>query len=260
MIRIALHCVALILGLSFSGCSPATDAKIDEQKDPHYLKGRNRVSSLDYKGAIEEFEKALETNPRSAAAHFELGLLYEEQMKNFAAAIYHYERHLQLRPQSDYAEPVRQRIKACKSDLVRSEFIAPVNQGMQRDLERLRSENLLLKNEVEKLRAQLSSRPVGTNAISEPLISAQPLSKPKIVSSNPTQNISAPVSAPLAESKTTAPPPAATVLRLYTVKSNDTVTTICKHYGIKLSQLLAANPAVDARRLRIGQTLTIPAP
>ncbi|MDQ6630174.1 MAG: LysM peptidoglycan-binding domain-containing protein, partial [Verrucomicrobiota bacterium] len=96
--------------------------------------------------------------------------------------------------------------------------------------------------------------------ISEPLTSAQPLSNPKIVSPKEMQTIPAPISAPLAESKTAAPPPAATVLRLYTVKSNDTVTTICKHYGIKLSQLLAANPAVDARRLRIGQTLTIPAP
>ena len=41
---------------------------------------------MDYKGAIESFSKALEVNPRSAKAHFELGWLYEEKDPDPAAA------------------------------------------------------------------------------------------------------------------------------------------------------------------------------
>jgi len=34
---------------------------------------------MDYPGAIEEFEKALDVNPRSAAAHYELGILMGQE-------------------------------------------------------------------------------------------------------------------------------------------------------------------------------------
>jgi LysM repeat protein len=35
---------------------------------------------------------------------------------------------------------------------------------------------------------------------------------------------------------------------------------IARQYGVKLEALMAANPGLDARRLRIGQALTIPVP
>ena len=53
---------------------------------------------MDFDGAVAAFENALLSNPKSAAAHLELGLLYEENKSNYAAAIYHYEKHLELGP------------------------------------------------------------------------------------------------------------------------------------------------------------------
>ena len=79
-----------MLGLILVGCLPSAETQTDEQKDPFYLTGKTRVNDRDYRGAIESFEKALENNPRNAAAHFELGLLYEQQENDCAAALYHY--------------------------------------------------------------------------------------------------------------------------------------------------------------------------
>ena len=243
-----LVCAALV------GCSPSAQEN-DEQKDAHYLNGRARVSSLDYTGAIEEFEKALETNPRSASAHLELALLYEEQMKDFAAAIYHYEQHLKLRPTSEYTDRAKERIKSCKMDLVKSEVLGPVNQSMQRDLERLTTENMLLKQRIEELEARLNGRiPVANK-----------------VSSAPDNEASAPqrITIPETPVKTTTavtqqPPPvktetpAAKPARTYKVKAGDKLTTIARANGVELTKLLQANPGVDPTRLKIGQTLKIP--
>ena len=94
---------ALALCLAAGGCLPSSSNPLDEQREPHFLTGKSRVNSMDYEGAVEAFEKALEVNPHSASAHFELGLLYENNEQDFAAAIYHFDRFLKLRPNSEYA-------------------------------------------------------------------------------------------------------------------------------------------------------------
>ncbi len=248
MIFQAMRCLLLILLLSFAGCDSGPETSLDEQKDPHYLNGRSRVSNQDYKGAIEEFEKALEANPRSASAHFELGWLNEEQAKDFAAAIYHYERHLRLRPDSDYAERAKDRIRACKMDLVKTEVLAPVSQGIQRDLERLSAENLLLKRQLESLQTQLATRqtapPVANLAPVYTASEPTPASQPRV--------------AP-AESRNPAPTPQTPQRpRIHVVKSGETIVSIAAKYNVKLNAFLAANSKVNPNRLKVGQALNIP--
>ena len=123
---IACFFILLLLAICGNGCIPG-DSHVDEEKDPHFQRGRNLASSQDFKGAVEEFEKALETNPRSAAAHFELGWLYDTKINDYAAAIYHYERYLQLQPNSPRAQSidVRERIRGCKRELANTEFPLP---------------------------------------------------------------------------------------------------------------------------------------
>jgi tetratricopeptide (TPR) repeat protein len=241
----AIRCLILILLLGLFGCDSGPETSLDEQKDPHYLNGRSRVSSQDYKGAVEEFEKALEANPRSASAHFELGWLNEEQMKDYAAAIYHYEQHLKLRPTSDYASRAKERIGSCKMDLVKNEILAPVNQGMQRDLDRLGAENLLLKRQLEALQAQVAARP---NAPVVPSSSGASVVVPE------------PVPQPRATNPEPRNPVAPAHPKTHVVKSGETITGIAARYNVKLNVFLAANPKADPRRLKVGQTLIIPSP
>jgi tetratricopeptide (TPR) repeat protein len=78
-----------MLCLALAGCTPTAETQMDEQRNPHYLAGKEKLGALDYKGAIESFERAVEDNPRSALAHFELGVLFEQREADYAAALYH---------------------------------------------------------------------------------------------------------------------------------------------------------------------------
>ncbi len=67
-----LFFLALLLP-ALAGCLPE-QGRMDDEKDPHFQRGRNLVNSQDFKGAMDEFEKALQTNPHSAAGAFRAGL------------------------------------------------------------------------------------------------------------------------------------------------------------------------------------------
>ena len=82
--------ISCLLCLGLTGCFLSGENQLDEQKEPHFLTGKKRMNSLDHKGAVEAFEKALEINPRSASAHFELALLFEQKEDDYAAAVYLY--------------------------------------------------------------------------------------------------------------------------------------------------------------------------
>ena len=233
----SLACAAGSLIL-LSGCLPANDTHTDEQNDPHYLRGRALVSSQDFRGAVAEFEQALESNPHSASAHFQLGWLYEEKMKDPAAAIYHYQRQLSLQPASPNSEAAKGRIRACKRELADIEFPLPITQNLQRDVDRLTAENQLLKQQMETLKGQLAA----AEAAAQARPAAPVYSGSGLATAAPAQN----------SSVTTARP------RVHVVKSRETIASIAQQYSVKPNAILAANPKVDPRRLRVGQTINLP--
>ncbi len=102
--------LALWIGIALGGCLPSGQNQSDEEKEPHYVLGKSRVNAMDYQGAIQAFEESLETNPHSAAAHFELAMLYENKESDPAAAIYHYQQYLKFNPNAGNAEIIKQRI------------------------------------------------------------------------------------------------------------------------------------------------------
>lgn len=276
-IAVALASALLAGSLLLGGCLPSTRV-LDEQEDPNYLNGRARVSRLDYKGAIEEFEKAIANNPNSSSAHLELALLYEEHMHDYAAAIYHYEKHLKLRPNSEYAERAKERIRSCKMDLVKSEVLAPVNQGMQRELERLVSENNLLRQRVETLEAELIAarraaaavaagsastvrQPVQTQPQTQQVRHqpvAQQTTQPSYAAQQTQVTPTQAASTATPGRETASPVVPRNQPRVHVVKSGDKLTTIAQEYGVDLNRLMQANPGVNPTRLQIGQRLNIP--
>ncbi|TMP99593.1 MAG: LysM peptidoglycan-binding domain-containing protein [Verrucomicrobia bacterium] len=50
----------------------------------------------------------------------------------------------------------------------------------------------------------------------------------------------------------------ASASRTHVIQSGDTPYSIARNYGVKLASLVNANPGMDSRRLRPGQTLIIP--
>jgi tetratricopeptide (TPR) repeat protein len=245
--------LVLLLGLSLEGCLPSSDSRMEEEKEPHFLAGRSCINSMDYKGAIEEFEKALEANPHSASAHFQLGWLNEEKEPDPAAAIYHYEQFLKLRPHSDNAEVIQQHIINCKQDLAKTILPLPVAPGMQHEFEQLAEENKGLRDELERWRAYASRLQASTNPPpppAGPARTAQP---------SPTTTVPQTAAGQTAAADN-HPQTAAAQARAYVVKPGDSPYSIARRTGVKLESLLAANPGLEPRRLRPGQTLSLPSP
>jgi tetratricopeptide (TPR) repeat protein len=232
----ACFLIPLLLAVCGSGCIPG-DSHADEQKDPHFERGRNLASSQDFAGAVSEFEKALETNPRSAEAHFELGWLYDTKLNDYAAAIYHYERFLQLQPNSQRTQSidVKERIRGCKRELADAEFPIPNNQNLQREVDRLTAENLALHQQLDALHVQ------------EKVVAAQVVAAPAPVAVAGYAPVPAPVRA-------TAPSHS----RVHVVRERETISSIAAEYRLRASAVLAVNPGVDPRRLRVGQSLNLP--
>src|SRR5258708_1606444 len=133
--------LALVACVGVSGCLPSSPSAAHEQKEPHVLAGKARATSLDYKGAAEAFEKALEVNPRNASAHFELALLYERDDNDPSAAVYHFERYLRLRPNAENANIVKDRLLHCKQGVARGVSPGWPTPNMPRDLARVTAEN-----------------------------------------------------------------------------------------------------------------------
>ena len=243
----------LLLGLALTGCRPGAGGASDEQKDPYYLAGKNRLQEIDYPGAIEMFEKALDVNPRSASAHFELGVLYEQRQGDYAAALYHYQKAVNLRADLLSADLARQRIQECKRELAKS-VVQPISmENMQRELDTLRAENQSLKLQLQA--AQNGSGGRGPLVVNSGSSTANPA--PRSGSSGSPAHLDPPVT-PRPETPVRSNPPP--VSRTHSIASGDTPASIARKYGVKLSALENANPTMDARRLRPGQSLVIPPP
>ena len=125
---------ALWLGIALGGCLPSDQDQSDEEKEPHFVLGKSRVNAMDYQGAIEAFEESLEANPHSAAAHFELGWLYDEKESDPAAAIYHYQQYLKLCPNAGNAEVIKQHIDSCKQQLAADVLPLPSTPAAQQQI------------------------------------------------------------------------------------------------------------------------------
>jgi LysM repeat protein len=246
--RALFHRVAItvVLCAAMSGCLPTNQGQFEEEKESHYLTGKNCERSMDFGGAIEAFEKAAEINPRSASAHFELGWLYEEKQKDPAAAIFHYNQYLKLRPNADNGEVVKQHVINCKQDLAKDVLPLPVAPGMQRELEQLAEENKKLRAENEQLKTYIAGlrQQSFTNPVSSPPARSTSTSSPQVTSDR---------LVPVTNRSTT------NASRTHTVREGDTLASIARKYGVKLDALLAANPGLEPKRLRVGKSLNIPA-
>ncbi len=242
--------LALLLALSMNGCVPASQGELDEEKEPHFLEGRNAINSMDFKGAIDEFEKALEVNPHNSRAHAQLGWLYEEKESDPAAAIYHYEKYLKLRPDSHNAEVLRQHIMNCKQDLAKTVLPLPITPGMQRQFDQMQDEIKRLKEENDRLKADYfalrSQTPTNPSVPTLGQTRVTPL--PQLSSRNPIGPNTKP------ESRSAAS------VRTHTVQAGETPAAIARKYGVRLDALMSANPTLEPRRMRVGQTLNIPSP
>jgi len=78
----------------------------DDVGDRHYNFGVIKAREHEFEKAIAEFQKALEFIPEDADAHFNLAVLYDEEMNDSEKAVEHYRAYLKHTPQAEDRQKV----------------------------------------------------------------------------------------------------------------------------------------------------------
>ncbi len=158
---LALFALLWVAGCDQPNSSPFT-AEVDEQgyrraKDL-LRQGRNQEALTEFQHVIEK--RGLNNAPES---HLELGLLYQNHIHDPIAAIYHYRRYLELKPNiHPQDELVRQRIDAATREFARTLPAQPLDNMERFDMtdvvQRLQRENEQLKSELARARSLAGNR------------------------------------------------------------------------------------------------------
>ncbi len=83
----------------------------------HIGKARAFYHQANYLKAVEMYQKALALDPGNADAYLQIGIIYDDNLKDEKKAIYCYRKYLALDPGAEKAAMVREWLKASGSDL-----------------------------------------------------------------------------------------------------------------------------------------------
>lgn len=89
---------AVLVGIAASSCRHTPTEKEQQGAEIHYNLGVNAQQAGDMRGALAEFETALNLDPSFPEAHNALGLLLNNAFGKTEEAINHFHRALELRP------------------------------------------------------------------------------------------------------------------------------------------------------------------
>ena len=150
--------------LLHTGCGPQSvmpfTAEVD---DPDYRRGKELLRMGREQEALAQFLKVIDQRGRNdregaAESHLEAGILYQKHIKDPIAAIYHYRRYREMRPNSEQSKLVLQSIEACIREFARTLPAQPMDNQVDRTdlmdtIDRLQRENLQLKEQLAAARA-----------------------------------------------------------------------------------------------------------
>lgn len=260
-----------------SGCDLLTVS----QTGRNIREGNNAVLRGDFQRAVQHYESALDGTMLSAEAHYRLGLLYEDKLKNQVGALHHFERYLELAPQGQFAADVKGYVERLRLMIVSNLAEGPVIPA--REAARLKNENLELQRQVAELRKgqQAAAKAVppavehrpGMVVAATPPPSASPAAAPEpgvevrraqpVDVAGATDSVPALRAEPVASPAGGAPPAPEASMRTHTVVKGDTLAGIARQYYGKSGQwqkIAEANKDIlpDPTKLKLGTVLKIP--
>ena len=244
--------VLALIGWACVGCDRFASGK-SEESDPDFQRAKSKWSRRDFAGAAESYEAALRTNPKSAAAHRELGLLYYENLKNPSAAIHYLRRYQKLQPNANDADTIGGLITNSMIDLTREVPLIVADEHVQREMRRLELEKAELYKQLQLAQAEnleLRNRLAAGTGHNAGGGGNGPQSE-----SGPSRE--SPRPAPV-ETEVAQVPARATEARTHVIRRGDTLYSLGKQYGVSVPRILAANPGLDARRLAVGTPIRVP--
>ncbi len=279
----AFAALLLVAGCERSMDSPFT-AEIDESD---YRRGKELLRQGRNQEALAAFQKVIQQRGDDAPeSHLELGILYQQHIKDPIAAIYHYRKFRELKPNSTQADLVRQRIDAATREFARTLPAQPLDNQMERldlleKMDQLQRENAQLKDQLIAARTQSinSLRPAVSSVAPEPVapLAVDPEESPIARAPDPEPQAAPPpqpaiptisLNRPNSQVSTPAPRPAVVTTstvggRKHTVAKGDTLFSLAQKYYSNKSRwrdIYAANRDVmkSQNDLKIGMELKIP--
>ena len=267
--------LALVVGL-LAGCtSQVREQDALEFNYPAIRKARAKLREGDKQSALELLNRAIDEKPKLAQAHLEVAQLYDDYDRNYVRAIYHYERYLELRPQTEKKEMIEGFIRKAKIAFAAS--VAEQVPGLDKKVQALQEDNDRLKQDLRQVRENLARR------IAAPVLPAPPRSTVPITplgrvsgrSGEPTLAADGPPIAGPAIAGSTVVPAVATDAKptsalagkpagtQYRVQRGDTLSVVAArvyHNPRKWKLIYDANRDTlgGSQKLKTGQVLIIP--
>lgn len=239
----ALTLLAITLGLV--GCGDGTRVPaLSETEERHFQRGQQMLREDRRDEALAAFLRVIDSRRDAPESHLEAGRLYHEHIGDPIAAIYHYRKYIEARPNTNQTPIVRQMIESAQKDFVRAlpgePFRDPVDRlDLLEIIRDLRAENAALKAQLGEQRLHGSQ--------------TAPAAAPQ-----PTRTTA--TATPPAEPRPAAP---AGTVRTYIVQEGDTLSRVSANvYGTsaRWADIYQANRDILANpnSLRVGQELRIP--
>ncbi len=244
--------------LALTGCEKLERLTRGDVQKKQLQLGSECLAARDFRGAVSAFESAIDGTPRTAEAHFRLGLIYHDHLQDPLGAIHHFRRYLEIDPQGTFSRQARANIARAEQSLATG-LSGGTLLGRQ-EATRIRSENLQLKQQLAVAKSA-AGLPAGKGKPTPPpSASAEDLLGGAGVKPAPGSADQRAATAAVKEAERQAQ--AAT--RSYKVQPGDTLAGISRKFyqtSNRANDLLDANMNAldgDATKLRAGMMLIIP--
>ncbi|MEJ6604021.1 MAG: LysM peptidoglycan-binding domain-containing protein [Opitutaceae bacterium] len=263
---------SICVGVLLVGCNRLPEAEtVAEINEPGYEEGERLKRQGREQAALASFTRVINSRKDGAPeSHLEVGLLYQLEVKDPIAAIYHFRRFLELKPNSPQADLVRGRIDAATRNFARTLPAQPLeNQLIRNDhldvIETLQRENTRLKDEVATHRG---NRSTSRGTVANLTDNVDRNSRPPLSTSAENPFSRAPISAPAQRPVSRPQRPAAETTtaeptRVHTVVKGDTLYGLSRRYyqdSTRAKDIYAANrnKMRSQNDLQVGMRLVIP--
>ncbi len=221
-----LWSVSMVLSAALAagaGCGHDV-ARLDarETSDPMLRRAAEKAAAGDAEYAIDLYRKALDLEPKLARASLDMAILLHDVKQAYVPALYHYQRYLVLRPNTQKRDLIENRMRLARQSLAAELSPQAADRAVQNELAELR-----------KVHAQLQTR---YQALQRELAQAR-------------------TPAPPAPDE----PTAETASKTHVVRPGENLTHIAQRYGVEVADMVEINGLRNPNAIVAGQKLIVPA-
>jgi hypothetical protein len=163
MMRVRSMVWVVVAAVLAAGCSqPVRVMDGDELDHPLMKRARQKEQSGDTNGAVQIYRTLIDHSPSMARAHLSLALVLDRPQGDYVQAIYHYDRYLDLRPDTEKRPMIEGRVRSATLSLVGTVFSneAAVIERMRtlvQETAALKTRNANLEAQLQQSRATVSN-------------------------------------------------------------------------------------------------------